>query len=875
MFKYSYLSFFCLNLSIISFMRKFYIVLLYLNLCFVFNSFSQATLTSASNVVTINFSSTVSGVNNGTFDGATGTNATPASGKLDADAWGFSTSGGSNTAVSFTPFTTAFNGVSAGGTTTTGIFSFDVDNTSAVNRALGFQPSASDYTPGFVALKLLNNDASQNITSLTITYNVYYLNNEGRGNNVEFWHDGDNFGTWTNDAAATVTSPDAAAGSWTAVSRSVTVNSLAIAPSGNYYLKWLLNDVSGSGSRDEFAIDDIVITATYAPTCTPPSTQASAINFTSVSNTTATINWTNGNGNNRIVVVKAGSAVAGTPTNGTSYSASAIFGSGATIATNEYVVYNGNGSFVDVTGLSCNTTYHVKVFEYNNTGICYLTTSPPSNSQITLNPSLTQQTLPALNTFTYAQGSGPSASQYREYTATNLAPSTGTVRVTTNQITRYEVSLDNSTFSDFVDISYTGGAFSNVPVYVRLKSGLGIGSSYTANMTATVQSQPSGCTAPVPSYLLNGIVTALPCQELFISEYIEGLAFDKAIEIYNPTANPISLTNYNIKIYSNGNVASSYTANLAGTIPAYGTWVAANVSASAAILAKANQTFPQASFSFDGNDAITLEYNSNILDIFGRIGENPAGGKWVSGLYETAEQTLIRKPIVQLGISANPTSGFPTLGTEWIQYGQSESALLASHFSTCNNTNVILPSTITPTQYCVSANQSSALSVGFITNGTFNTGNVFHAQLSDASGSFSSPILIGSLNLSGTDVSGTINAAIPAGTIASTEYRVRVIATLPNGILGAYISPTKLTVNVAPVNPTVVSATSSGSGNMLVSWANPICFDEMLVIMCTDAPVATIPSGDGSNYNVIGSSECLVNACEQVIYKGTGNSITS
>jgi hypothetical protein len=627
-----------------------------------------------------------------------------------------------------------------------------------------------------------------------------------------------------------------------------------------------------SSTAPGLRLDNIFI-CEAAPACTPPSTQASNITFSNVSNTSMRLNWTNGNGNNRIVVVKAGSAVAGTPTNGTSYSANATFGSGATIATNEYVVYNGNGSFVDVTGLSCNTTYHVKVFEYNNTGTCYLTTSPPSNSQITLNPFLTQQTLPALNTFTYAQGSGPSASQYREYTATNLAPSSGTVRVTTSQITRYEVSLDNSTFSNFVDISYTGGAFTNVPVYVRLKSGLGIGSAYTANMTATVQSQPLGCTAPVPSYSISGNVTAAPCQELFISEYIEGLAFDKAIEIYNPTANPISLTNYNIKIYSNGNVASSYTANLVGTIPAYGTWVAANVSSSAAILANANQTFPQASFSFDGNDAITLEYNSNILDIFGRIGENPAGGKWISGSYETAEQTLIRKPTVQLGVSANPTSGFPTLSTEWLQYGQSESALLGTHYSTCNNTNVIIPNTITPTQYCVSSNQSRALNVGFITNGTFNTGNVFHAQLSDASGNFSSPILIGSLSLSGIDVSGIVNAAIPAGTTAGTEYRVRVIATLPNGILGAYISPTKITVNVGPVNPTAVSANSSGSGNVQLTWANPTCFDEMLVIMCTDAPVTTIPTGDGSNYNVTGISECLFNACEKVIYKGTGTSI--
>ena len=34
------------------------------------------------------------------------------------------------------------------------------------------------------------------------------------------------------------------------------------------------------------------------------------------------------------------------------------------------------------------------------------------------------------------------------------------------------------------------------------------------------------------------------CNELFISEYIEGWSNNKALEIYNPTANPINLSGY-------------------------------------------------------------------------------------------------------------------------------------------------------------------------------------------------------------------------------------------------------------------------------------------------------------------------------------------
>lgn len=634
-----------------------------------------------------------------------------------------------------------------------------------------------------------------------------------------------------------------------------------------------------------FSINDFTFNGNVnlVAACTAPTTQASAINVTNINSTSATINWTNGNGNNRIVVVKQGSAVAGNPVSNTAYTANATFGSGATIAANEYVVYNGNGNSVNITGLNCNATYHIKVFEYNNAGICYLTTSVPSGNFTTTTPSLTQQVAPSLNTFTYAVGSGPSVSQTRLYSASNLAPSSGSVRITTNSTPiRYEVSLDDNTFADFVDINYTGGAFTNIPIYIRLKSGLAVG-NYSTHLKATVQSVPSGCSALSDSLAISGVVTALPCSQLFISEYIEGLSNDKAIEIYNPTANPINLTGYFIRIYSNGNTNPSYEATLTGTIPAYGTWVAANASASATILAKTGaglgQTFPSASFNFDGNDAIALELGTphgtaTKIDIFGRIGENPGGGKWVSGSIETNEQTLVRKPNVQVGVGANPTSGFPTLSTEWLPYTQSESSLLGTHFSTCNNTNVVIPSVISPTQYCVTSAEGDDININFTTVGTFNAGNAFQAQLSDATGSFASPVTIGSLDLSGANVSGTINGTIPAGTLAGTEYRIRVTATQPDGLVGPYISPTKVIVNVGPVNPTVVTATTSGSGNAQLSWSNPICLDEMLVIVCTDAPVATVPFGDGSNYSTVSSTECLINACEQVVYKGTGSSIT-
>ena len=55
-------------------------------------------------------------------------------------------------------------------------------------------------------------------------------------------------------------------------------------------------------------------------------------------------------------------------------------------------------------------------------------------------------------------------------------------------------------------------------------------------------------------------------------------------------------------------------------------------------------------------------------------------------------------------------------------------------------------------------------------------GNTFTAQLSDASGSFATPISIGTL---AGNASGTISAIIPANTPQGTGYRIRVVSSSP------------------------------------------------------------------------------------------------
>jgi len=111
--------------------------------------------------------------------------------------------------------------------------------------------------------------------------------------------------------------------------------------------------------------------------CLDPTQVATGLNFTGTTDLATTLNWTNGNGTNRIVVAKLGSAVDWSPVDGQTYAANASFGSGTERGTGNFVVFNGTGSSVAVTSLVPATTYHFAVFEYKCTE--YMATAATAN----------------------------------------------------------------------------------------------------------------------------------------------------------------------------------------------------------------------------------------------------------------------------------------------------------------------------------------------------------------------------------------------------------------------------------------------------------------------------------------------------------------
>ena len=144
------------------------------------------------------------------------------------------------------------------------------------------------------------------------------------------------------------------------------------------------SDVS-STSFSGLALASMTALSLNYETPPPPTIQTSNVTFSDVTTSSFTINWTSGNGTNRIVLVKSASAVDSDPVNGTSYTASNLFGSGSQIGTGNYVVYNGTGYNVTVFNLNANTTYHVAVYEFSGPPSMeyYLTTNPARGSQLT------------------------------------------------------------------------------------------------------------------------------------------------------------------------------------------------------------------------------------------------------------------------------------------------------------------------------------------------------------------------------------------------------------------------------------------------------------------------------------------------------------
>ena len=143
-----------------------------------------------------------------------------------------------------------------------------------------------------------------------------------------------------------------------------TVTVSGLSASTGYYFR--IYDYNCSAGSEKYLTSSYASTnATTTAGCTAPTTQPTGFSFNQISKTSIKINMTAGNGSKRLIIMKLGSAAPSYPVNGTSYTANSTFANGSNLGSNSYVVYNGTGNSVTVTGLTGNNLYTFRVVEYN------------------------------------------------------------------------------------------------------------------------------------------------------------------------------------------------------------------------------------------------------------------------------------------------------------------------------------------------------------------------------------------------------------------------------------------------------------------------------------------------------------------------------
>ena len=185
--------------------------------------------------------------------------------------------------------------------------------------------------------------------------------------------------------------------------------------------------------------------------------------------------------------------------------------------------------------------------------------------------------------------------------------------------------------------------------------------------------------------------TAGLCDDLIISEYVEGTSNNKALEIHNPTPFEVDLTPYVMEVYNNGSEVPIQSLDLEGIIPSGGVHVLGNPQAAAPIV---NQSQALSTVTwFNGNDPIVLRKNGEIIDMMGVIGEDPLGA-WPVGEGAMAEFTLVRKPNVGQG-STNWNEG----QTQWDVYPQDTFDFLGEHTASCGGLGTMVVGFAAPELY--------------------------------------------------------------------------------------------------------------------------------------------------------------------------------
>jgi hypothetical protein len=279
------------------------------------------------------------------------------------------------------------------------------------------------------------------------------------------------------------------------------------------------------------------------------------------------------------------------------------------------------------------------------------------------------------------------------------------------QITDLSLSPANLSLESHVSALLPWSRFHNIEVVQFSHFSAYRGLHLTALFT--IEQRPNNVTMKKIFTLLAACAASVSvyaqCSDIFISEYVEGSGNNKAIELYNASPNPIDLSvgQYKMGRDRNGN-GTPMLLNITGIIQPYsvrvfvldkrdangtGQELPVDLDLQAAADTFLNPIYVETNspMYFNGDDAFVLVKGAaTILDIFGKIGEDPGTGWSVPGdpltRWWSVDNTLVRKPEVNQGVSTNPAIFDPSL--QWDSLPNNTYDSLGTHRCVCGTVNV-------------------------------------------------------------------------------------------------------------------------------------------------------------------------------------------
>jgi len=357
-------------------------------------------------------------------------------------------------------------------------------------------------------------------------------------------------------------------------------------------------------------------------------------------------------------------------------------------------------------------------------------------------------------------------------TASNITSTTGDLNWTASTdnvaVTSYDIYKDGAYFATSTSNAYTATGLTQNTTYnftVYAKDAAGNTSTVSNAATLTTLSSLGG----------GGSST-----ELFISEYVEGSSYNKAIEIANFTGSSVDLSQYTIKKQSNGAGAWSSGLVLSGQLTSGSVFVAANSSAVTAITSLANILSSGTELSFNGNDAVGLFKNGVLIDIIGTFN---------GGTANFAKDVTLRRKNTKLSPNITYTVN------EWDSYAMDTFDGLGNHSITGGTQDTQAPTV--PTNLTASNITSTTADLSW-TASTDNVAVTSYDIYKD--GVYLASSSTNSYNLTsltvGTSYSFTVIAKDAAGNISTTSIPLTVTTidtqapTVPTNLTASNITST-------------------------------------------------------------------------------------